>query len=169
MWQPRCLGRTSPRPTQAGPNHLILPTLSYSDFYQLWAKSQLISLWHSLATMNGFFSGGSDGKESACNMGDQGSIPELGRSPGEGNGNPLQHSGLENSMDCLVHGVTKSRLGTSCHAFLRLFAIPPSKGPGYLAPVLEGGHGRSRLESNCSLHQLPWQFSQHPPDRKSVV
>lgn len=55
-------------------------------------------------------------------------------------------------------------LGTSCHAFLRLFAIPPSKGPGYLAPVLEGGHGRSRLESNCSLHQLPWQFSQHPPN-----
>ena len=40
--------------------------------------------------------GDSDGKESACNTGDPGSIPELGRSPGEGNGNPLQYSCLEN-------------------------------------------------------------------------
>ena len=45
------------------------------------------------------FPGGSDSKESACNAGDLGSIPGLGRSPGEGNGNPLQYSGLENSMD----------------------------------------------------------------------
>ena len=45
------------------------------------------------------FPGGSDGKESACNAGDLGSIPVLGRSPGKGNGNPLQHSCLENSMD----------------------------------------------------------------------
>ena len=45
------------------------------------------------------FPGGSDGKESACNTGDLGSIRELGRSPGEGNGNPLQYSSLENSMD----------------------------------------------------------------------
>ena len=44
------------------------------------------------------FSGGSDGKESTCNKGDWGSIPGLGRSPGEGNGYPLQYSGLENSM-----------------------------------------------------------------------
>ena len=43
--------------------------------------------------------GGSKGKESACNEGDLGSIPELGRSPGEGNGNPLQYSCLENPMD----------------------------------------------------------------------
>ena len=42
------------------------------------------------------FPGGSDGKESACNVGDLGSIPGLGRSPGGGNGNPLQYSGLEN-------------------------------------------------------------------------
>ena len=45
------------------------------------------------------FPGGSDGKASACNVGDPGSIPGLGRSPGEGNGNPLQYSCLENSMD----------------------------------------------------------------------
>ena len=43
--------------------------------------------------------GGSDGKESACSLGDPGSIPGLGRSPAEGNGNPLQYSCLENSMD----------------------------------------------------------------------
>ena len=48
------------------------------------------------------------GKESICNAGNLGSIPGLGRSPGEGKGYPLQYSGLENSMDCIVHGVTKS-------------------------------------------------------------
>ena len=47
------------------------------------------------------------GKESACNSRDQNSIPGLGRSPGEGTGDPLQYSGLENSMDCIVHGVAK--------------------------------------------------------------
>ena len=48
---------------------------------------------------NGDFPGGSEGKESACNAGDQDSIPESGRSPGEENGNPLQYSCLENSMN----------------------------------------------------------------------
>ena len=54
------------------------------------------------------FPGGSAGKESACNVGDLGLVPGLGRSPGEGNGYPLQSSGQENSMDCTVHGVTES-------------------------------------------------------------
>ena len=49
------------------------------------------------------FPGGSAGKESACNARDLGSIPGLGRSPGEENGYPLQYSGLENSTDCIVH------------------------------------------------------------------
>ena len=52
---------------------------------------------------------GSAGKESTCGGGDLGSIPGLGRSPGEGKGYPLQYSGLENSMDCIVHGVAQSR------------------------------------------------------------
>ena len=52
---------------------------------------------------------GSAGKESACNVGDPGLVYGLGRSPGEGKGYPLQYSGLENSRDCIVHGVTKSR------------------------------------------------------------
>ena len=55
---------------------------------------------------------GSAGKESTCNAGDLGLIPGLGRFPGEGKGYPLQYSGLENSMDCIVHGVTKSQLTT---------------------------------------------------------
>ena len=52
---------------------------------------------------------GSAGKESAGNAEDLGSIPDLGRSPGEGKGYWLQYSGLENSMECIVHGVTKSQ------------------------------------------------------------
>ena len=52
---------------------------------------------------------GSAGKESACNAGGLGLIPGLGRSPGERKGYPLQYSGLENSMDCIVHGVAKSQ------------------------------------------------------------
>ena len=59
------------------------------------------------------FPGGSDSTESTCNEGDLSSIPQLGRSPGEGNDNPLQYSRLENPMDrgawqATVHGVTKS-------------------------------------------------------------
>ena len=53
------------------------------------------------------FPGGSPGKESACNAGDLRSIPGLERSPGEGKGYPLQYSGLEISMDCIAHGLTK--------------------------------------------------------------
>ena len=50
-----------------------------------------------------------DPKESACNVGDPGSIPGPGSSGGDGNGYPLQYSGLENSIDCIDHGVTKSQ------------------------------------------------------------
>ena len=69
--------------------------------------------WYIHTTMKQGFPGGSDGKESACNAGDMGLIPGLGRSPGEGNDYPLQYSGLENSMDrgtwqATVHGVTKN-------------------------------------------------------------
>ena len=75
------------------------------------------------------FPGGSDGKESAWNAGDLGLIPELGRSPGGGHGNPLQYSCLENPMDrgawrSTVHGVTESRTGLIAsvltHAHTRL-------------------------------------------------
>ena len=59
------------------------------------------------------FPDSSVGKESACNAGDLGSIPGLGRSPGEGKDYPIPYSGLEKSMTCIVHGVAKSRTGLS--------------------------------------------------------
>jgi len=70
----------------------------------------------------GSFPGGSEVKASACNVGDMGSIPGLGRSPGEGNGNPLQYSCLENPMDggawwATVHGVAKSQTRLSNFTF----------------------------------------------------
>ena len=60
------------------------------------------------------FRSGSDGKESTCNAGDLSLIPRSGRSPGEGNGNPLQYSCLENPMDqgawqAIVHGIARSQ------------------------------------------------------------
>ena len=69
---------------------------------------------HATCIVWGFPGGGSDDKESACNVGDLGSTPELGRSPGEANSNPLQYPCLENLMDrgawsATVHGVTKSQ------------------------------------------------------------
>ena len=70
------------------------------------------------------FPGGSAGKEYTCNVGDLGSIPGLGRSPGEGNGYPFQYSGLENSIDCVVHGVAKSL--TQLNDFH--FPFPPIQG-----------------------------------------
>ena len=69
-------------------------------------------LWHSMHGHMGF-PGGSDGKNSAFNAGDMGSIPWSGRYPGEGNGYPLQYSCLENSIDrgdwqATVHGLQKN-------------------------------------------------------------
>ena len=64
---------------------------------------------HSLLHGRGGIWRSSIGKESACNLGDLGLIPGLGRSPGEGKGYPLQYSGLEKSTDFTVHGVAKSR------------------------------------------------------------
>ena len=70
----------------------------------LWSNSHLyMTTGKTIA-----FSCGSVGKESTSNVGDLGSILGLGRSPGEGKGYPLQYSGLENSMDYTVYGVTKS-------------------------------------------------------------
>ena len=70
------------------------------------------------------FSGGSAGKESTCNAGELGSIPGLGRSPGGGKGYPLQYSGLENSMDCIVQRIAKSctqLIDFHFHCCLKLF------------------------------------------------
>ena len=69
---------------------------------------------------------GSAGKQSACNAEDLGSIPGLGRAPGEGKGYPLQYFGPENSVDCIVHGVTNSQSWLSDFHF------------HFLSPVLKG-------------------------------
>ena len=71
-----------------------------------------------------FFPCGSAGLESAYNVGDLGLIPGLGRSPGEGKGYPLQYSSLENSTDCVVHGVVKSQ--TQLSDFHSLTLLPLS-------------------------------------------
>ena len=67
----------------------------------VWNDPHLFYFYIGVYTYIGIytFPGGSDGKESACNAGDPGLIPGLGRTPGEGTGNPLQYSCLENSME----------------------------------------------------------------------
>ena len=89
----------------------LLQDTEYSSPCYLVGPCYLFYVW--LVVYMGF-PGSSDSKVSAYNAGDPGSIPGLGRSPGEGNGNPLQCSCLENSMDwgawrATVHGVSKSR------------------------------------------------------------
>ena len=82
--------------------HFISGRISDSSFHFLVFSHHLnLTCWYRK-------SGCSAGKESACNAGDLGSKPGLGRSPGEQNGYPLQYSDLENSMNCIVHGVAKS-------------------------------------------------------------
>ena len=72
---------------------------------------------------------GSVGKESTCSVGDLGSIPGLGRPSGEGKGYPLQYSGLENSMDCTVHGVAKSQTQLTDFHFSLKEAVGPADLP----------------------------------------
>ena len=84
----------------------------YLVFLKRKGKQPILSFYST--TVKEGFSGGSDGKESTCNAGDLGLIPGLGRSPGEGSGNPLQCSCLENPMDrgawwAAIYGVAQSR------------------------------------------------------------
>ena len=95
-----------------------LPAMKETGFYPWVGKTP----WRRERQPTPVFLGfpcGSAGKESACNVGDLGLIPGLGRFPGEGKGYPLQYSGLENSMDCIVCGVTKS--GTRLNEFHFVF------------------------------------------------
>ena len=90
------------------------------------------------------FPGGSDGKASAYNVGDPGSVPGSGRSPGEGNGNPLQNPCLENPMDreawhSTVHGVAKGRTRLSDFTSLQCVYV---SGPLSVSPTLSFPEGR---------------------------
>ena len=87
------------------------------------------------------FSSGSAGKESACNVGDLGSIPGLGRSPGEGKGYLLQYSGLENSMgrrarQAVAHGSQRVGHNQNFHTFF-LSLTPTAVHQGVLSPELQ--------------------------------
>ena len=89
-----------------------LPGASLVSFSYLHLVSKIILYTGWLICVSSLyqgFPGGSTGKESACNAGDLGLIPGLGRSPGEGKGYPHQYPGLENSLDCIVLEVAKSR------------------------------------------------------------
>ena len=122
---------------------------------------------------------GSDGKVSACSAGDLGLIPGSERSPGEGNGNPLQYSCLENSMDgggwwATVYGVAKSQTWLSDFTFLKLGwggeeSFPYGRRQWHPTPVLLPGesHGRRTLvgcspwghEESDTTERLPFRFS----------
>ena len=87
------------------------------------------------------FPGSSAGKESSCNVGNQGLIPGLGRSPGEGKGYSLQDSGLEKSMDCIAHGVAKSQTRLSGFHYFHYKLVFASCMPvpvGTFIPLLRG-------------------------------
>ena len=93
----------------------------------------------------------SAGKESACNEGDLGSIPGLGRSPGEEIGYPLQYSGLENSMNCIVHGVTKSRSQLNdFHFHVWMWELDHKEGSVRRIDVLGFHDGSVGKESACN-------------------
>ena len=93
--------------------------------------------------MNKGFPGDSDSKESACSVGDPGSIPGPGRSPGEGNSNPLQYSCLENPMDrgtwqATVHGVAKAQTRLSDFIFFLSFLLWVKKPSVLKSTVISG-------------------------------
>ena len=104
------------------------------------------------------FPGGSDGKESACNAGDPGSIPGLGRSPGEGHNNPFQYSCLENSMDrrafhAIVHAVTNSPTRLSDFTFHSQVVL---RFPWWLV-AKEFGCQYRRCGFNLWVMKIPWR------------
>ena len=102
---------------------------------------------------------GSACKESTCNAGDLGLIPGLGRSPGEGKGFPLQCSGLENPMDCIVHGVTKRHNWVIFTHSLKIFECGP-RNVFYKLPGVSG-------EVNLMVIHWP-TYKIHAPDSECM-
>ena len=132
------------------------------DVSPVWDRALLLSSKYLMSTYwtLGFF-GGPEGKESACNSGDLGLVPGLGRSSGEGNGNPLQYSCLENSVNrgawqAIVHGVAKSQTWLShshTHCTLLSLALLLS------LPLLWPQRDRHAVPS----HIAHWSHLQPPP------
>ena len=104
------------------------------------------------------FPGGPAGKESTTNAVDLGSIPGLGRSPGEGKGYPLKYSGLENSMDCIVHGIAKSWTQLSNFHF--------HSSCQNLGPILDSTPLSYHIQTISTYH---WVYLQHVPRTWSLT
>ena len=102
------------------------------------------------------FPGDSADKESACYTGDLGSIPGLGKSPREGKGYPLWYSGLENFMDCIIHGVAKSQTWVSDFHFTIYLGIRSEVHP-YCSMCKNFLH----LNNNIALYVYTFCFSIH--------
>ena len=115
----------------------LLAAGSQVGYVLLLASLKVLSLlpFCSLCVIPLGFPGGSDSKESSCNAGDLSLIPGLGRSLGKGNSYPLQYSGLENSMDCIVYGVKKSRTQLSHFDFHVRREARPIPRPHVLPPM----------------------------------
>ena len=133
---------------------VLSSTQLYSDL-QVTQHDSLEFFLHS-------FHAGSDGKESACSVGDLGSIPGSGRSPGEGNGNPLQCSCLENPMDggawwASVHGVAENRTRLSDSPFLFSGAQLGKLWPPWLRETT--GLCLASLSLGCSLETSSRQWA----------
>ena len=107
----------------------------------------------------------SAGKESACNAGDLASIPELGRSPGEGKGYPLQYTGLENPMDCIARGVANSRIWVSDFHFTYTLTKPFKK-DSFFSTLLQSCLQPWRFAFFIHFQRLLW-FT--PPHRGTQV
>ena len=112
VFRENSLGNIIPALNLEGDYNNVWTTLKY--FCKIWYPQIYIQNIKQMEICTLDFCGGSDGKESACNAGDTGLTPRLGRSLGEGNGNPLQYSCLGKPMDrgawwATVHGVAKSR------------------------------------------------------------
>ena len=115
---------------------------------------------YSLSLVSMGFPCGSAGKESACNEGNLGSIPGLGRSPGEGKGYPFQYSGLESSTVCIVHGVAKSWTWLSDFHFT-LVSISPTchQGQHLSIQTWEAPEGLNGFSSALWDSSLDWLLS----------
>ena len=110
---------TDPCDLELGGNWTFLNILSDLAYQTQWLSTFYSKLKMFMPSLG--FPDSSVGKECTCNAEDSSLIPRSGRSAGEGLGYPLQYSGLENSMDCIVHGVTKSQTRLSDFHFYAFF------------------------------------------------
>ncbi|XP_052506962.1 arginine-hydroxylase NDUFAF5, mitochondrial isoform X2 [Budorcas taxicolor] len=108
LFELRCSLQLAETEREGGFSPHVSPFTAVNDLGHLLGRAgfNTLTVLYSISD----FPCGSAGKESTCNAGDLGSIPGLERSPGEGKGYPLQYPGLENPMDCVVHGVAKSQI-----------------------------------------------------------